>query len=88
MALELTRESPDKDVATAFRKLSRKTHPDHRGSKEHQTSLHNARDTWEQAKKGQKSNWGGNRAGDRGGGSEQVLPVRQRQRVNKLLLHS
>ena len=47
--LRVTRESPDVEVRNAFKKLSRKTHPDHGGRTEHQTELNNAREPWEEA---------------------------------------
>ena len=37
--LTLTRDSPDATVRSAYRKVSRKAHPDHGGDPEHQKTL-------------------------------------------------
>ena len=58
LVLSVTRDAPDKDVRTAYRKVSRKAHPDHGGSAEHQTALNNAHDAWQEAIKASKG-WGG-----------------------------
>ena len=39
LAFAITRDAADKDVRTAYRKLSRKAHPDRGGNPEHQTKL-------------------------------------------------
>ena len=49
LAAGLTRESTDVQVRAAFRKVSRKAHPDHGGMTEHQTAVNTARDAWEDA---------------------------------------
>ena len=54
----LSRDSPEKDVRAAYRKLSLKTHPDHGGKTEDQTALNNAFDTWETACKAKASHGG------------------------------
>ena len=41
LVLSVTRDAPDKDVRSAYRKVSRKVHPDRGGSAEHQTALNN-----------------------------------------------
>ena len=54
VVLSVTRESSDQDVRTAYRKLSRKVHPDHNGDEEHQKSLNNAYEEWQTAEKERK----------------------------------
>ena len=51
LVLGVTRESSDADVRGAYKKLSRKRHPDHRGNGEHQKALNVAHDAWQEAKK-------------------------------------
>ena len=53
VVLGITRESPDGDVHRAYRKLSKKCHPDKGGKRGHQQSLNAAFDTWEGAKRSQ-----------------------------------
>ena len=47
----VTRESPDPAVVTAYRRLSLKVHPDRGGSKTDQQKLTVAHDKWQQAKR-------------------------------------
>ena len=47
--LDVTRDSPNAAVGRAYRKLSKKTHPDHGGNAEHQKALNVAHDEWEEA---------------------------------------
>ena len=54
VVLGITRESPDGDVHRAYRKLSKKCHPDKGGKRGHQQSLNAAFDTWEGAKRAAK----------------------------------
>ena len=49
VALTLTRDSPAAALTTAFRKVAVKVHPDKGGTEDHQKSLNNAREKWEQA---------------------------------------
>ncbi len=49
LAFDLTRDSPDRAIRSTYRKVSRRTHPDHGGKAEDQTALNNAFGTWEQA---------------------------------------
>ena len=49
VSVSVTRDASDKDVRTAYRKVSRKAHPDHGGSAAHQTALNKARDAWDTA---------------------------------------
>mgnify|MGYP000647761293 CR=1 FL=1 len=48
VVLVLTRESTDKEVKVAYKKVSRKTHPDQGGQPERQKALNAARDTKKQ----------------------------------------
>ena len=61
LTLSLTRESTEAEIRSAFRKVSKKAHPDHGGKKEHQAALNTARDTWEDATKAGKGKHGGER---------------------------
>ena len=54
LAAGLTRESTDVQVRSAFKKVSRKAHPDQGGTTEHMTGLNTARDTWEEALRSSK----------------------------------
>ena len=45
----LTRESTDVQVRAAYKKVSRKAHPDKGGAEEHIKAMNAARDTWEEA---------------------------------------
>lgn len=49
LALNLKRDSPDADVKRAFRRVSKKSHPDHGGDKGHQQQLNDAYASWESA---------------------------------------
>ena len=49
-ALVINRDSPDKDILTAFKKVARRIHPDKGGSTSDFQRLNNARDEWEKAK--------------------------------------
>ena len=50
IAVKINRESPDKDVKAAFRKVSLKVHPDKGGRSEDFAKLNAAREAWEEAK--------------------------------------
>ena len=52
VVLQLSRDAADADVTSAFRKVSRKAHPDQGGKVADQTALSNARDAWQDAVKG------------------------------------
>ena len=80
--LTLSRDSTDQEVTTAYRKVSRKAHPDHGGRLEHQKQLNNARDEWENAKRQARGCHGGRRQQDSAGtgsGIAPVAPVRQQK---------
>ncbi len=49
VVLQLARDSADRDVRSAYRKVSRKVHPDHGGSVADQTQLNAAHDAWQEA---------------------------------------
>ena len=66
MSLQLTRESSDADVRTAFRKVSRRAHPDQGGSEADQTALNSARDVWQDAQTEAAGKHGGNHGMDKG----------------------
>jgi len=51
VVLQLSRDSSDVDVRSAFKKVSRKAHPDQGGSVADQTALNTARDNWQDAVK-------------------------------------
>ena len=51
LVLGVTRESSDADVRGAYKKLSRKCHPDRGGNGEHQKAVNAAHDAWQEAKK-------------------------------------
>ena len=59
----ISRDSPDKDLRSAYRRISRKTHPDHGGDAEHQKSLNNAMGAWEEAQKASRRHGGDRRKG-------------------------
>lgn len=65
VTLHITRDSSDEDVRSAYRKVSRKAHPDHGGRVEDQTALNNANDAWEQAKREAKGRGTYDRRGPR-----------------------
>ena len=46
----LSRESPDPEVLSAFRKVARRAHSDKGGSVAHAQELHAAKDAWEEAR--------------------------------------
>ena len=49
VTVTLTRDSADSEVKAAYKKVSRKAHPDQGGATEHQKALNAAKDTWEDA---------------------------------------
>ena len=51
VTISIDRTSPDAAVKAAYRKLSKKSHPDRGGNVEHQKSLNVAYETWEKADK-------------------------------------
>lgn len=54
VVLGITRDSSDGDVRQAYRKLSKKCHPDKGGKPEHQQSLNAAFDAWEDTQRAAK----------------------------------
>ena len=59
LAFQLTRDSPDKDLRTAFRKVSLKVHPDHGGNGDDQRRLNEAYDAWQDALRNARGQHGG-----------------------------
>ena len=55
LTIGLARESSDTDVRSAYRKLSRKTHPDRGGKAEDQVALNSAFSAWEDALKNREN---------------------------------
>ena len=51
VALSLKRDATDVEVSSAYRKVSRRVHPDRGGKTEDQAALNNAHDAWEAAKR-------------------------------------
>ena len=47
LTVTITRNSPDPEVRTAYRKVSVKTHPDRGGDHDHQRQLNAAYSAWE-----------------------------------------
>jgi hypothetical protein len=76
VVLGLTRESTDTQVKAAYKKVSRRAHPDQGGEAKHQASLNAARDAWEDALRASKGR-GGNRTANtnKGKTSTVLLPV-------------
>jgi hypothetical protein len=58
VVLGLTRESTDTQVKAAYKKVSRRAHPDQGGEAKHQASLNAARDAWEDALRAGKGRGG------------------------------
>eukprot|EP00973_Karenia_brevis_P017977 2470553-Karenia_brevis.AAC.1 len=51
VSLSINRDSSDRDVVKAFKKVSLKVHPDKGGTQEESQQLNAARQSWEDAKK-------------------------------------
>ena len=54
IVLDITRDSADVDIRRAFKKVSRKAHPDRGGSGEHQQTLNDTHAAWEQSQRDAK----------------------------------
>ena len=77
VVLGLTRESTDTQVKAAYKKVSRRAHPDQGGDAKHQASLNAARDAWEDAVRASKGHGGKRTANtNKGKTSTVLLPVR------------
>ena len=50
LVVNCNRDSDDKVVLTAFKKVSLRVHPDHGGSTVHQQQLNDARAAWDEAR--------------------------------------
>ena len=57
LALGISRESPDPALLSAFRRVSRKVHPDRGGSLTESQRLNAARDSWDEARRPQREWW-------------------------------
>ena len=56
LVLGVTRDSSEADVRGAYKRLSRKCHPDHGGNVERQKAVNAAQDAWQEAKKTARTN--------------------------------
>ena len=56
LILRLARDADDSEVSAAFKKVSRKAHPDKGGSEAHQKELNSAKGSWDSAR---ASSWRG-----------------------------
>ena len=54
IVLDITRDSADVDIRRAFKKVSRKAHPDRGGSGEHQQTFNDTHAAWEQSQRDAK----------------------------------
>lgn len=69
----ISRDSPDEDLRSAYRRILRRAHPDHGGDAEHQKSLNNAIGAWEEALKASRGRGGDQRkSGNSSDGATQV----------------
>ena len=73
VVLGLTRESTDTQVKAAYKKVSRRAHPDQGGEAKHQASLNAARDAWEDALRASKGRGGNRTANTNKGKTSTVL---------------
>jgi curved DNA-binding protein CbpA len=62
LVANVTRESTEKEIRAAYKKVSRKAHPDQGGALEHQQALNAARDAWEEALAARKRHGGPRKA--------------------------
>ena len=74
--LGLTRDSPDNAIRNAYRKVSRKVHPDQGGDEEQQKALNSARDAWEEALQQTKGRGRPSKSGA-------IVSVRQQKQATK-----
>ena len=56
VVISVNRDSEDRLVTAAYKKVILKAHPDKGGSKKDFQELHDAKETWESARKGASSN--------------------------------
>ena len=60
VTVTLTRDSSDSELKAAYKKVSRKAHPDQGGATEHQKALNAEKDSWEDALRASKPHGGNN----------------------------
>ena len=86
VVLDIARDSADVDIRRSFKKVSRKTHPDHGGSGEHQQTLNDTNPAWEQSKRDAKGRGRGRQrstATPPHGASGVLLPLRGQAEIKK-----
>ena len=86
VVLGITRDSADDDIRKSYKKVSRKAHPDHGGSGEHQQTLNDTYSAWEQTKREAKGRGRGRQrstAEPSHGASGVLLPLRSQAEVKK-----
>ena len=84
--LDIARDSADVDIWRSFEKVSRKTHPDHGGSGEHQQTLNDTYPAREQSKRDAKGRGRGRQrstATPPHGASGVLLPLRGQAEIKK-----
>ena len=72
VVLHISRDSPDAEVRSAYRRTSRTVHPDRSGDGEDPTQLNAAHDAWAEALQASTGR-GGRRVAGRGVGAAAVL---------------
>ena len=77
LTVTITRNSPDPEVRTAYRKVSVKTRPDRGGDDDHQRQLNAAYSAWETAAKDKQAHGGKGRKGEaaKGNGTGPAAPL-------------
>ena len=86
VVLDITRDSADGEMRKSFKKVSRKAHPDHGGSGEHQQTLNDTFSAWEQTKREAKGREQGRQrstAEPSHGASDVLHPLRSHAEVKK-----
>ena len=67
IGLRISRESSDKDLAAAYKKIVLKAHPDKGGSEEHFKELQGAKENWDKARANAQANFKKGRTKPRSG---------------------
>ena len=77
LAFDISRDSPDPAVLSAFRRLSRKVHPDRGGSLAESQRLNAAKDCWDEARRQSRGPGrpGPQQRGSAGPNAEVLLPT-------------
>ena len=82
--LDITRDSVDADIRKAFKKMSRKCHPDRGGNGEHQQAINDAYSAWGQAERDSKERSRGRKPSAANADPGKVmLPLRQQAKAKK-----